>query len=80
MDSGVVERLGTLLLDEDLPFGAHDVVEAAIARISALEGELKAAREALEAIAKPLTGNRYAGHQFKWAQDIAIRALSGERP
>jgi hypothetical protein len=47
MDSGVVERLGTLLLDEDLPFGAHDVVEAAIARIAALEGELKAAREAL---------------------------------
>jgi len=46
MDSGVVERLGTLLLDEDLPFGAHDVVEAAIARIAALEGELKAAREA----------------------------------
>jgi len=47
MDSGVVERLGTLLLDEDLPFGAHDVVEAAIARIAALEGELAAAREAL---------------------------------
>jgi hypothetical protein len=55
-------------------------LEAQAARIAALEGELAAAREALEAIAKPLTGNRYPGHQFKWAQDIAIRVLSGERP